>query len=88
MAGEDEADDLTQEVFMKVNNGLKEFKGESKLSTWIYRIATNAALDKMRSRAFRESKDKVSLDAVPEGADAEDPGILLWKRPFLPRERQ
>jgi RNA polymerase sigma-70 factor (ECF subfamily) len=44
---------------MKVNKGLKEFKGESELSTWLYRIATNAALDKMQSRAFRESKNKM-----------------------------
>jgi len=79
MVGENEAEDLTQDVFVKVNNGLTEFKRESKLSTWIYRIATNAALDKMRSRAFRESKDKVSLDAMPEEGGAEDPGILAME---------
>ncbi|MFC1614924.1 sigma-70 family RNA polymerase sigma factor, partial [Gemmatimonadota bacterium] len=39
--GESEAEDLTQEVFIKVNKALKGFKGESQLSTWIYSIATN-----------------------------------------------
>jgi len=62
---------------MKVNKGLKEFKGESKLSTWVYRIATNAALDKMQSRAFRESKNKMSLNTAGEETEAEDTGILM-----------
>ncbi len=72
MVGCSEAEDLTQEVFMKVNKGLKEFKGRSRLSTWIYQIATNAALDRMRSRAFRENKDTVPLRAVSDETDARD----------------
>jgi RNA polymerase sigma-70 factor (ECF subfamily) len=53
MVGENEAEDLAQEVFIKVNQGLPAFRGESSLSTWIYRIATNTALDKLRNRPFR-----------------------------------
>jgi RNA polymerase sigma-70 factor (ECF subfamily) len=49
MVGECEAEDLTQEVFVKVGRGLDAFRGESSLSTWIYRIANNAALDRLRS---------------------------------------
>jgi len=48
MVGEDEAEDLTQDVFVKIGQALETFRGESSLSTWIYRIATNAALDKLR----------------------------------------
>jgi RNA polymerase sigma-70 factor (ECF subfamily) len=55
MVGELEAEDLTQEVFVKLNQALKSFRGESKLSTWIYRIATNAALDRLRSPKFQEA---------------------------------
>ena len=40
---------VAQVVFEKVNRNLENFKGESKLSTWIYRIATNTALDKLKS---------------------------------------
>lgn len=56
--GEHEAEDLTQEVFVKVSQALKTFRGESQLSTWIYRIATNAALDRLRSPSFRQMVQK------------------------------
>ena len=49
MTSPEEAEDITQEVFFKVDRALGGFKGESSLSTWIYRIATNTALDKLRS---------------------------------------
>ena len=49
IADETEADDLTQEVFIKVSRGLKDFQGKSSLSTWIYKIATNTALDRLRA---------------------------------------
>ncbi len=62
LVGEADAEDLTQEVFVKVHNSLRTFKGESKLSTWIYRIATNAGLDKLRSAQHRQSSREVSVD--------------------------
>jgi RNA polymerase sigma-70 factor (ECF subfamily) len=56
------AEDLTQEVFLKVHRGLPGFKGDSKLSTWIYRIATNVCLDYFRSAAHKSGKATASLD--------------------------
>ena len=53
LVGEDEAEDLTQTVMVKVSQGLRNFRGNSTLSTWIYRIATNTALDKLRSPAMK-----------------------------------
>lgn len=47
---ETEAEDLTQDVFIKVFENISSFKGESKLSTWLYRIATTTALDHLRSK--------------------------------------
>jgi len=38
MVGENEAEDLTQEVFVKIGQALESFRGESSLSTWIYQI--------------------------------------------------
>ncbi len=55
LLGENDAEDLAQIVFLKVHEGLKDFRGEAKLSTWIYRIATNVAADRVRSASFRES---------------------------------
>ena len=56
---------------MKVSQALPTFRGESQLSTWIYRIATNAAIDKMRTPSFRqEARRSASKDAHEmEGKD-------------------
>jgi RNA polymerase sigma-70 factor, ECF subfamily len=58
LVGEGEAEDLTQEVFVKIDRGLKIFRGESQVSTWIYRIATHAALDRLRGPHARERQGK------------------------------
>ena len=49
-----DADDLTQDIFIQVYQTLSRFKGEASLSTWIYRIAVNASLNKIRksSKSF------------------------------------
>ena len=52
---EDEAEDLTQVVFEKVNRSLENFRGESNLSTWIYRIATNVVRDRLKSPSYLRS---------------------------------
>ncbi|MEJ2722280.1 MAG: RNA polymerase sigma factor, partial [bacterium] len=44
----DEVEDVLQEVFIKVFNGLRGFRGDAKLSTWIYRIARNEAVNAAR----------------------------------------
>ena len=53
LAGTASADDLAQETFARVSQALGGFRGEAALSTWIYRIATNVALDRTRSRGFQ-----------------------------------
>jgi len=75
MLGNDEADDATQEVFIKVDKGLKEFQGRSELSTWIYRIATHTALDKLRRRTNRESRKKISLHEGTDQSQGADSSI-------------
>ncbi len=49
--GEHEAEDVAQEVFVRVARGLPAFRGEARLATWIYRIARNAAVDRLRGGA-------------------------------------
>ncbi len=52
----DLAEDFTQEVFIRVNENLNTFEGRSKLSTWIYKIATNIANDYFKSSVFQKAK--------------------------------
>jgi len=54
LVGESHAEDLAQTVMLKVSEGLPGFRGEASLSTWIYRIATNAALDGLRGSGRRQ----------------------------------
>lgn len=44
----EEAEDMTQEIFIKVYRVMAKYKGESKFSTWLYRIAYNTCLDKIK----------------------------------------
>lgn len=78
-----EAEDLTQEVFIKVSNGLKNFKGESKLSTWIYRIATNVALDRQRSPYYRIMVQKNLFNDLIEEANEYKNVWTGEKTPFI-----
>lgn len=48
-----DADDATQESLIRIVRGLDSFDGRSKFSTWVYRIATNTALDELRKRERR-----------------------------------
>ncbi|MCL2245633.1 MAG: sigma-70 family RNA polymerase sigma factor [Lentimicrobiaceae bacterium] len=53
---QDDANDLTQDTFIKVFENINDFQGKSKLSTWIYRIAVNSAKDFLRSK-HRKRRD-------------------------------
>jgi len=70
LAGESDAEDLTQETMVKVNRGLERFRGESSLSTWIYSIATNVARDRFRSASHK-------ADSLTETADEEDLSAMV-----------
>lgn len=67
LVGEDEAEDVTQDVFLKAIAGLPRFRGEASLETWLYRIATNTCRDHLRRRRWqrllfiRKSNDAADL---------------------------
>jgi RNA polymerase sigma-70 factor (ECF subfamily) len=58
------AEDLTQDIFLKIYQKLKSFRGDASVSTWVYKIATNAYLDYVRSSAYK--KNSLS-DYIDEG---------------------
>jgi RNA polymerase sigma-70 factor (ECF subfamily) len=66
LVGPQEAEDLTQAVFAKAAKALPHFHGEAQTSTWLYRIAVNAASDWLRSRSMQEANLTVLL---PDGSD-------------------
>lgn len=53
MGNAPEAEDLTQEVFIKVYRSIKRFRGEAAFSTWLYRITVNTCLDSLDKRQRR-----------------------------------
>lgn len=86
LVGEDEASDLAQEVLLKVNQSLKDFRGDSSLATWIYRIATNSAHDHRLSAATQRKNVTVTLDGedlLERYADRSVPGT---DREYIRRE--
>ena len=74
LVGETEAEVLALETFVKVGKALQDFRGEAQLQTWVYRIATNTALDRLRSPVLREtSHDTARIESVVS-IEAIDPG--------------
>ncbi len=70
---EEEARDITQEVFLKAYENIEKFRGDSKLSSWLYRIAYNLSMNWSERRAGRETQLDDSLAetiaAPPDLAD-------------------
>jgi len=67
----DDADEVTQDVFVKIFNSLKSFGFRSSFKTWIYRIAANTAINHAKS-AFRHRRSKVEYDPVIHDVQAPD----------------
>ncbi len=70
LVGERDAEDLAQAVMLKVNEGLHRFRGDSTVSTWIYRIATNTAMDKLRQQKGQHVSE-ADLEAAERDLPAE-----------------
>ena len=80
-----DAEDIAQEVFLEVYKSIEKFQGKSKLSTWIYRIATNKCLEFIRKKnakrrfAFMQTilGNEVPIDKTNFFTEFNHPGILL-----------
>ncbi|WP_158837914.1 RNA polymerase sigma factor [Polaribacter sp. L3A8] len=81
----EDAEDVAQEVFLEVFKSINKFKGDSKLSTWIYKIATNKCLEFIRKKntkkrfAFMQTilGNEIPIDKTSYFTEVNHPGILL-----------
>ena len=69
----EDADDLVQEIFMKIWTALPSFRGDAQLFTWVYRIATNETLNWLRREKVRSALRFTSIDAEMERRIDSDP---------------
>ena len=78
LRSEEDADEVVQDVLLKVYKNIEAFRGDSALSSWIYRITFNAAMSRLRaSKAGRRDSELFSFE--PAGGDgARAPDIADW----------
>jgi len=58
----EDTEDLLQDIFLKIFNSLQTFRGEANINTWIYRIATNTVIDRLKSNTHKFSKVQHELN--------------------------
>ncbi len=74
MGNREEAEDVAQEAFVKCYQSLKRFKGSSKFSTWLYRIAYNHGLDKLKEK--KRKGFTYDIEEVPIVEDEDTYNVL------------
>ncbi len=74
----EDAEDALQETFLQVYRGLKSFEGRSTFSTWLFRLATNVCLMKIRHRATEPAKFLPLEDYLPRHEAGEHPQMIDW----------
>jgi RNA polymerase sigma-70 factor (ECF subfamily) len=78
ITGAQDAEELSQEVFLRAFRGLDKFRGDAQLSTWMYRLAVNAALShatRTQARARRSISDDVLDDMPAPAGEVSDPRL-------------
>ncbi len=81
----DDADDLTQDIFLQAYQSLNGFKGEASFSTWLYRIAVNASLNKVRKKTGHPVFQRIDSflqsakgkEVFPPVSDTDNPESIL-----------
>jgi RNA polymerase sigma-70 factor (ECF subfamily) len=73
-----DAEDALQETFLQVYRGLKSFEGRSTFSTWLFRLATNVCLMRIRHRGTEPAKLLPLEEYLPRHEDGVHPQIFDW----------
>ncbi|MEI6853916.1 MAG: sigma-70 family RNA polymerase sigma factor, partial [Bacteroidota bacterium] len=76
LLNKEDAEDISQDVFVEVYNSVSHFRGESKLSTWLYRIAVSKSLDEIKKRnrkkRFSSLGKAIGLEHIAEWLSAHE----------------
>jgi RNA polymerase sigma-70 factor (ECF subfamily) len=75
MRNREDAEEVTQDVLMKVYRKVGRFRGESALSSWIYRITFNTAMSRLRSRRAERTADQERERVLAAGHEGSAPGV-------------
>jgi RNA polymerase sigma-70 factor, ECF subfamily len=79
------AEDLAQEVFLRVYRARKDYTPNAKFTTWLFRIGTNLALNSIRDGRYRQAE--ISIDRSQDGGEEELPRIEIRdKRPAIEQQ--
>ena len=91
------AEDLAQEVFLRVYRSRENYEPSAKFTTWLYRIATNLAVNYARDTRYQRPENTVSIDEpdqetgltvdIPDGSISAEEGILRRERMAAIRQR-
>lgn len=76
ISNHEDASDLTQDTFVRAWRGLKNFKGQSALSTWLYRIAVNVCLNRVNARTTPTEAIE-SVERFPDAQSENAPATLM-----------
>lgn len=71
-----DAEEVVQEAFLRAYQKLRQFTGSANFGTWVYRIATNYAIDRMRQRTSEESRRQLRSRPLEEGLEV-DPSAIV-----------
>ncbi len=70
-----EAEEVAQEVFLRVHRSIRNFRGEAKISTWLYAITSRLCLNRLKSRGRTRPAGDTTLARIPDGQPG--PGAAL-----------
>ena len=83
----EDAAEVTQDVFIKLLRVIKQFRGDAKFSTWLYRVTANVAITLLRRRARRSVEGRMAAEdwSLLPAAESSDPAVAAERRSLKAR---
>lgn len=78
LRSKEDAEEVTQDVLLRVHRKVSEFRGDAALSSWIYRITFNAVMSRLRTARYQRSRDEDRQFRSAEDANTPTPELPDW----------